>query len=283
MLADIPDDWPNRSFSRVFRGPVHEWHVQDCGTGKRVLLLHGAGGSVHSYRTLLPLLAEHFHVLAPDLPGHGFTRLGSLSRSGLEPMAKDLAALCASLDFRPEAIIGHSAGAAIALRMAVGLPGIRIVGINPALGKFEGVAGVLFPVVAKLLAALPFTARLFSGTAARPDRIRSLIDNTGSHIDPEGIALYQRLISREPHVKGALSMMAQWDLDDLLASLPEVDAPTLFITGSDDQTVPPRVARAAARRMPDARVTELAGYGHLVHEEAPDRVAELCRDFIDPK
>lgn len=283
MCADIPEDWPNRAYSRVIRGPVHEWHLQECGSGEPVLLLHGAGGSVHSYRALLPLLARHYHVLAPDLPGHGFTRLGAQRRSGLEQMAEDIAALLATQEFRPRAIIGHSAGAAIALQLARQSPDIRIVGINPALGKFEGMAGVLFPVMAKLLAAVPFTARLFSGTSARPDRIRALIEGTGSRIDAQGLDLYRRLVGCEAHVKGTLSMMAQWVLDDLLTALPTIDAPTLFITGSGDRTVPPRVARAAAARMPQAEVTAIDGHGHLIHEEIPARIAELCRAFIDAR
>lgn len=281
MSAEIPADWPNRAKSRVVRGPVHEWHLQQTGDGPKVLLLHGAGGSVHSFRALLPLLAAHFHVLAPDLPGHGFTRLGGQRRSSLERMAEDLTALCDAQGFHPTAIIGHSAGAAIALQMARTMPGLRLVGINPALGNFEGMAGVLFPVMAKFLAAIPFTARLFSGTSARPERVRALIDSTGSQIDPAGLELYRRLVAREAHVQGALSMMAQWTLDDLLADLPAIKAPALFVTGSEDRTVPPRVAQVAANRMAQARVHALDGYGHLIHEEAPDHIFEICRDFIE--
>ena len=53
-------------------GAVRE-HVQRLGRGPSMLLLHGTGASTHSFRDLLPALAEHFDVLAPDLPGHGFT------------------------------------------------------------------------------------------------------------------------------------------------------------------------------------------------------------------
>ena len=49
------------------------WHVQMMGTGPQVLLLHGAGAATHSWRDVAPLLARDFTVIAPDLPGHGFT------------------------------------------------------------------------------------------------------------------------------------------------------------------------------------------------------------------
>ena len=56
----------------VARGPIR-WHVQRMGAGPALLLLHGTGAATHSWRALAPLLAEHFTVVAPDLPGHGFT------------------------------------------------------------------------------------------------------------------------------------------------------------------------------------------------------------------
>lgn len=279
-LSALPQDWPNRENSRFVRRPVHDWHVQERGSGKQILLLHGAGGSAHCFAGLFPLLAQDHHVLAPDLPGHGFTRLGAQRRSGLAEMATDITALCKTLDFAPDAIIGHSAGGAIALQMARTRPDLRVIGINPALDHFDGIAGVVFPVVAKLLAAVPFTGRLFSGASARPDRIKALIDGTGSQISEEGLRHYQTLVSRESHVNGALSMMAQWSLTDLLSTLPEITARTLMITGAKDKTVPPSVADKAAALMPNANVIKEPDYGHLIHEEHPDLVFDHCVKFL---
>lgn len=280
MQRDIPQNWPNREASRIVRGPVHEWHVQEAGSGTPILMLHGAGGSVHSFGDLFANLAQDHHVLAPDLPGHGFTRLGSQRRSNLDAMATDIATLCQNQGFAPRFILGHSAGGAIALQMARNRPQIHIIGINPALDNFEGLAGVIFPAMAKILAAVPFVPRLFSGVSGRPERVRALIDSTGSKLSPEGLALYGQLISHEGHVNGALSMMAQWALDDLLLSLPEIEARTLFITGENDRTVPPRVAQQAAKRMQNAQIKALPELGHLIHEEAPEEVADLCRAFV---
>lgn len=277
---DIPNDWPNRALSRKVRGPRHDWHVQEAGSGPDVLLLHGAGGSVHSFAELIPLLAKHARVFAPDLPGHGFTRLGAQRRSGLAPMAEDIAVLCNQENISPKAIIGHSAGAAIALELAHSRPDCRVVGINPALSPFEGIAGLLFPAAAKLLAAVPFTSKLFSGASASPVRIKALIDSTGSKLSPEGLDRYRQLVSMERHVSGTLSMMAQWDLDALLAALPDIQNPARFIVGAYDMTVPNKVATTAAQRMPNAEVISLPSSGHLVHEEQPEQVADLCVDFL---
>jgi magnesium chelatase accessory protein len=253
--------------------------------GPLVLLLHGAGGSTHSFRDLMPLLATGFRVVALDLPGQGFTQLGARHRSGLEHTAEDIATLAAQEDWQPCAIIGHSAGGALALRLSQRLLSPRgqapkVIGINPALDNFKGLAGVLFPALAKLLAAVPFTAQMVSASAANPDRIQSLISSTGSNISTYGQALYGQLISDRDHADATLTMMSQWSLDGLRADFPQMDAEALFIVGDKDKTVPPQVAVDAARQMPNVRVEHMPEAGHLAHEEEPKETARLIRAFL---
>lgn len=278
--------WPNAHLSRRVQGPVHRWHVQETGQGKTVLLLHGAGGSTHNYREIIPILAERFHVVALDLPGQGFTQLGARHRSGLDPTAEDIAKLCAQEGWAPDVIVGHSAGAAVALRLAQADLSPRgqtplVIGINAALAEFQGLAGAIFPVMAKALAAVPFTASLFSGASNNPARIQALISSTGSELDATGMELYRRLVADRNHVDGTLLMMSQWKLPPLLKALPGHDAPVRFIVGEKDGTVPPTVSLTAAQRMPDATVTNLSGLGHLAHEERPTEMAGLILQFID--
>lgn len=279
-----PSDWPNAEFSRqVFCAP-HRWHVQEAGQGDTLLLLHGAGGSTQSFRALLPLLAKTHHVLALDLPGQGFTQLGARHRCGLDTMAEDIARLCTQEGWHPTALVGHSAGSAVALRLSETLCDAKggvpaVVGINAALDRFDGLAGVTFPVIAKMLAALPFTAQFFSSSSATTPRIQSLIRSTGSDIGAQGIELYRRLVADRNHVDATLLMMAQWSLDGLLADLPSVKARTLLIIGDHDGTVPPAVSTRAAARLPDATLAQIDA-GHLAHEEHPEEVARLITGFL---
>ncbi len=280
-----PADWPHAALSRQVHSRPHRWHVQETGTGETLLLLHGAGGSTHSFRMLLPLLAVQYHVVAIDLPGQGFTQLGARHRSGLEATAEDMTRMCRQEGWHPTAIIGHSAGGALALRLSQQLVSPRghppkVVGINAALDNFKGLAGVLFPVLAKLLAAVPFTAKVFAQSSAAPGRIEALIRSTGSDIDAEGLSYYRRLISDRDHADATLMMMANWSLDGLQHDLGTVPAGTLLIVGDNDATVPPEVSDKAARKLPDARVVHLPGLGHLAHEEAPETVARLILDFV---
>lgn len=279
-----PDErtWPLSAYSRqVFCRP-HRWHVQEAGRGPTLLLIHGAGGATHSWRCVFPrLIAAGYHCIAVDLPGQGFTQLGARQRCGLDHMATDLLTLMQQENWDPSAIIGHSAGAAIALRLAE-LGAMRdghVIGINAALGNFKGVAGWLFPLMAKFLAANPLTSTIFSGTASA-QTVERLIKGTGSQLDDEGLALYLRLIKDRPHVDGALAMMAQWQLDGLLARLPDISVLTSLITGMNDGAVPYRTSHAAASAMPNAQVIDLPNLGHLAHEEDPGRLTDLTIDLL---
>ncbi|WP_420863975.1 alpha/beta fold hydrolase BchO [Algirhabdus cladophorae] len=277
-----PRDWPNAMYSRQVICPPHKWHVQEIGTGPTLLLLHGAGGSTHSWRDILPALAEDYHVVAIDLPGQGMTQLGARQRCGLEAMAADIEKLMAHEGWQPSAIIGHSAGVAIALELARphGDTPLKIIGINAALGNFKGLAGVVFPVIAKVLAISPFVSNMFAAANGSEASVQRLISGTGSDIDAEGRKHYSRLVSDKEHVNGTLSMMAQWSLDGLLARLPQIFNQTLFIVGDRDKAVPPDTSEKAAQKMPKAQVTVLPGLGHLAHEEEPQKITQLIKDFL---
>lgn len=281
--ATYAETWPNGTASRFVQARPHRWHVQVMGPddAPAVLLLHGTGGATHSWRDFAPLLADQFRVIAPDLPGHGFTRLGALQRSSLDLMSEDVLALLDKLGERPVAIVGHSAGAALALRMAQlhPTPPRAVVGLNAALDNFEGPAGWLFPMMAKALAVNPFVAPTVARVASETS-VRSLIEGTGSQLDALGLALYRACISDPRHVDGAITMMSQWRLDALRAGLPQTAVRTLLIAGEADRAVPPETSVRAAARLPEGISEILPGLGHLAHEEEPKAVAGRVLDFL---
>ena len=281
--------WPHRQHSRFVQAAGLRWHVQQFESAlsgaPTVLLLHGTGASTHSWRGLIPLLAPHFKLLSLDLPGHAFTDMplgGSNSlQMSLPGMAKAIGELLDTLGAKPALVVGHSAGVAIAVRMALdgNASPERILSINGALQPLGGLAGQVFLPVAKLMSALPFVPSLFSWQAAQPSVLQKLMDSTGSKLDAEGMALYGQLVSNPGHAAGALGMMANWDLPQLAIDLPRLKTPLSLMVGSNDQTVPPRQAARlvalwpAASAAPQPQLTTLPGLGHLAHEERPDLVA----------
>jgi magnesium chelatase accessory protein len=273
-------NWPHAATSRFVSAGGIDWHVQVMGQGPVALLLHGTGAATHSWRDLAPLLARDFTVVAPDLPGHGFT--GPIRRATPKAVATALAALTDSLSLPPAITIGHSAGAAIAMTMVQNrLAAPRaVVGLGGALLPFPGMAGKLFPALARMLFINPLMPEIFAMRARVPGEIPSFIQrSTGSRLDANGLALYERLMKTSGHIGGALALMANWDLEPLEAALPGLDLPVLLAHGDRDKTIPPATSRTVAARLPQGEALMLPGLGHLAHEEDPAGHARLIGDF----
>jgi magnesium chelatase accessory protein len=202
------------------------------GTGPDVLLLHGAGAR--------RILASHdaaarrpFRLIAPDLPGHGFTQ-SPRGRSSLPQVARDIAALMdkhggrPAHRHRPFGRRRHRAG--IARQGLLDLD--RIVVINGALEDFRGPAGVVFPIMARMMAMNPLTG-LFLSRGSSEAQVRGLIGATGSDLRCRGLALYARLIARrvtcgrDTRHDGAMVAEGAW------RGLADIRVPTLFLHGGE--------------------------------------------------
>lgn len=289
MSLKLPDwrvegrDWPHSAHSRFVSCGALRWHVQVMGSGPAVLLIHGTGASSHSFRDLMPLLAERFTVVASDLPGHAFsTALPSFTPSP-PSIAAALSELLLELKLTPIVAIGHSAGAAVIARMA--LDGMMqpqlLVGLGAALVPFRGVANSFFSPAARLLSQSGLAAQLIAMRARDLNSVDRLVRSTGSVLGSRGVQLYQRLARYPGHVAGVLAMLAVWDLDSLFADLPKLRTPFLFLAGEGDSAIPLAQQREVAARTPGARLIVVSRTGHLLHEEQPAAVAQLILAEIE--
>lgn len=277
-------DWPNRGFSRFVVAGGLDWHLQELGEGPDLLLVHGTGASCHSWRDVAPQLAARFRVIAPDLPGHGFTSTPASGGFTLPAMAQALAALLGATRVDPAIVVGHSAGAAVLVRMV--LDGLiapeSIIGINAALLPLTGIPRWIFAPLAKVLAGTPLIPRLVARRAAQPGAVEKLIAGTGSRLDQTGILLYRQLVQNPQHVAGALSMMADWDLMSLSQDLADLRTPLQLLTASGDRTVSPAEAERVCASTDCVRICSLGRLGHLAHEERPRIVSrEIIRLAIE--
>lgn len=282
-------DWTTAAHQGFVDAAGLRWHWQQWAVDVQdrerptLLLLHGTAASTHSWRALAPQLAARgWRVVAPDLPGHARSGMLPKAQRTLPGMAAAVAAALDALAWRPTAVMGHSAGAALMVRMALdgALPGARLLGLNAALLPFDGLAGRLYPKAARLLAASPGMAQLGAWRARDVQGIRRLVASCGSVLDEDGINQYAHLLRNPAHMTGVLAMMARWDLAPLAHDLAGLGRPLHLLVGQRDAAVPPAQAHRLARQYAHVHVHELGDLGHLAHEEDPARVLAVAGKLL---
>jgi magnesium chelatase accessory protein len=258
-----------------------DWHLQQVGAGPDLLLIHGTGGSTHSWADVIPLLADRFRLTAVDLPGHGFSGNPAAGPGpdpfSLEGMSGRLGTLLDTIGLAPRLAAGHSAGAAVLLRGVLDgrFAPAALVGFNPALipppeAYVRLVAPWLDPV---------FTSRLLGDSAAWLARTVPVVDwllaSAGRPLDQPTRERYRALFRRGSHVRAALSMMARWDLPRLVRDAAALTTPLHVVAGALDRWVPPEPLRRSVERIPTATFEVIDDAGHLLPEEQPRAVADL--------
>ena len=259
-----------------------DFHVQVSGAGEDVLLLHGAGASAHSFAGLAARLSEHHRVIAPDLPGQGFTTLLPLQEVGLVPFATYLGELMHLLDATPRWIIGHSAGAALGAQYALDANTLPkgLLCINAAFNPFGSVAAPLLSKTAKWFARSHWLPRVLASPSLRWRATGSMLADTGSAVDPLMGRCYDTLLGNPDHIAGTLRMMAGWDLLSLLRCLPSLQMPVWLAAAEGDRTIPPERSTSVASDLPLARAVRIPDLGHLAHEENPEIFDDLFQKMV---
>lgn len=250
--------------------------------GSSVVLVHGLGGAASNWAELAPLLARRHRVLVPDLPGHG----GSSplpAVSGLEPYADRVAALAEREEMAPFALVGHSLGAVVALRLALRRPelvsGIVLAGAagitsaGTAARRFFAVVNVLKPARrisrhrsrverSALLRRLVFEPLLVAdplGLSA--ESVEGFLDSTGLHTDT--VSAWRALAADDPREE-----------------LEAVRCPSLVLWGAADKQLPLDDAFEYARRL-RAPLRVIADCGHLLIGERPHACADAIEALLE--
>jgi magnesium chelatase accessory protein len=283
-IARVPLDWPERHLSRSILVGKLQWHVQVGGSGPVVLLLHGTGGSSHCWARVVPEVLGHATVVVPDLPGHGFTRGAAPVDLSLPGIAAALKALLQSLQLpAPDLLVGHSAGAALAIRWAldsVQSSAVPVIGFNPALiapprSYLEMLAPLVHPI-----ATSSWTARMVARVARNTPLVDRLVASTGSRLDAAQLHCYRVLFANPDHVRGALGLMAAADLPNLVERGAELGAALSLVLARGDRWLPePRLLSVIKRSFPSAAVRHWEG-GHLIPETAQSSTARFILEVL---
>jgi pimeloyl-ACP methyl ester carboxylesterase len=240
-------------------------HVMRGGKGPRVVVLHRDIGTLDRLPFYDALAREH-EVLIPRHPGYGVSPRPDWVRS-VRDIAVIYQALLGKLRLRRSTLVGLGFGGWIAAEMATFAPAD-----TPRL-VLAGPMGVKPPHGDILDQALVSYIEYVRAGFHDPD---SFARNYGA--PPSTEQLVQWDLCRE------MSFRVAWKpymySDSLPYLLRGVEARTLILRGENDRVVPASAAALYAERLPDARLETIAGAGHLVEMEQPEKLAALIASYI---
>lgn len=248
-----------------------EYAEQGPRGGTTLLMLHGSTDSWRSFEPVLPHLPADWHVVALTQRGHGGSDKPP-AHYATRDFAADAAAVARALGLPPLIVVGHSMGAANAMRLAIDAPvlvrGLVAAGAFASFGDKPGLADFVAAEIAPLTDPVPRALALAfqQETLARavaPELLATAVDESlrvPAHVWRE--------------------MFAQLLADDFSDALHRIAAPTLLVQGDADAFVPPADTARLLQRLPHARASVWSGAGHAMHWEEPARFAAELMRFV---
>jgi pimeloyl-ACP methyl ester carboxylesterase len=266
----------------------HERAFTLAGSGPALLLLHGIGSERQTWASVLPLLAEHFTVIAPDLLGHGASAKprADYSLGGYANGMRDLLGL---LDIETVTVVGHSFGGGVAMQFAYQFPERTERLALVSSGGLGSEVSILLRVLT--LATGPAALTLSHLRLVRP-MLRTVVGATAAVApDPvaadlrEALTVYTGL--RSPAARSAFLHVLNHVIDwrGQLVTMRDraymtAGMPTLIVWGERDSVVPARHAVRASREMPHSRLVMMPGVGHFPHRERPEAFTRSLVEFV---
>ncbi|VTU45951.1 4,5:9,10-diseco-3-hydroxy-5,9, 17-trioxoandrosta-1(10),2-diene-4-oate hydrolase (plasmid) [Variovorax sp. SRS16] len=250
-----------------------------------LLLVHGLTLTCDLWMRNVDALAQHFHVIAPDMLGHGFTR-PVLAPHEVDVAAKveHLLSLMDACGHQRFAVSGSSYGALIAANIYLAAPArvSRLV-LNGS--------GSCFSTEAQLVEAVGRAHASYDALmdASDPEGWRHHLD-TVVHAPasvPEALPSLLALAYAQPWIAAywratiaAMRDAAQFQRFRVLERLHEIDVDTLILWGRDDKGARYENAQAAVEKLPRARLIGIDACGHLPMLEQPAAVNEAMQSFL---
>lgn len=258
-----------------------------AGEGKpTLLLLHGMASSSDTWRELIPRLGSHFHVIAPDLPGHGDSSL-EFDDYSLGAMASALRDLLVVKRITRCTVIGQSLGGGVALQFVYQYPGfcerIALIGSGGLGREVNWILRIL---------AVPGTELLLSAGAApflvnAGNAVRGFFRDKGVHAAAlsETWAAYESL--GKPGHRRAFFKTLRAVVDNKGQAVSATNRlhlagqlPFQLIWGDRDPIIPVAHGHATHDAIPGSRLEIVEGAGHYPHVEDPAAVARVLLDFV---
>lgn len=258
-------------------------HYQEAGdqTAPPIVLIHGFLSSTFVWsQVFLEIAAAGFRVIAPDLPGYGYSSKPQKFDYTIESQARMMADFLERLGISRATLVGSSYGGAIAATVALNEPErverLVLVGAvsNNEPKRYLMMRLVRLPLIGDLVSPL-----LASSRRLLRARMKRVYDRQNRPLDEYRVdARYLPLSAAGTH-RAIIRTARNWDADRIQRDAHLIKQPTLLLWGENDPDVPLRDGQELQRRMRNARLVVFSACGHHPQEEYPRAFTEVVLKF----
>jgi pimeloyl-ACP methyl ester carboxylesterase len=235
----------------------------DQGSGPVMFFLHGWKDNLHTFDALMPILAKQHRIIRLDLPGFGASELPQTAWN-LSDYIEFVKDFIDKFNLEVEVLIGHSFGGRISIKAVANKiikPKKLVLIASAGIAKTRTMRNIIFYLLAQTGKAVTLLPPLiFWRTSLR----KKLYAIAGSDYFSAGL------------LKETFLKVVKEDLSGLAA---KINIPTLLLWGNRDRTTPLTDGRRLSEIIPASKLEIISGAGHLVHQEKPDKIAELINQF----
>ena len=253
-------------------------HWVDVGQGPVVVLVHGGQAWAYTWRYQIePLAVAGYRVIAPDLPGSGYSDLSSTADYSISALSSFLGNLLDELKVQKAAFAASSAGGLPVLDFSIRFPErvaalilVSACGVPhdlPVLWKL-----VRWPIAGELMG-------LFLNEGMVESNLKEAFYDTDA-VTNEMVSAYLEPLRRKGAWKVNVKLERGWNPSFVEGQIQCIRCPTLVIWGGNDSWHPLRMAYEFSRLIQGSQVEILPACGHLPHEERPEKFNKLIRSFL---
>ncbi|WLD95454.1 alpha/beta hydrolase [Alkalihalobacillus sp. AL-G] len=256
----------------------YEEYGQPRNDTPTLIMIHGFLSSCFSFRRLIPLLREQYHIIAVDLPGFGQSEKSRTFYYSLKNYGQLIVDFLDALQIRNTVLIGHSMGGQVAMHAG------RI-----APDRFEkfillGCSGYIkrpSPFIVRC-SYLPFFVLVLKRWIEKKGVHENLllVVHNPELINDELIEGYRKPFDDKETFHALVRLLRHREGDMLPEELHEVGQQVLLLWGKHDRVIPLPVGERMVKDLPNAKLRIYENAGHLLPEEVPEEISEEIGSFI---
>ena len=258
-------------------------HYQEVGEANApsMILIHGfAASNLVWSKVFLELAGTGFRVIAPDLPGYGYSGKPRQHEYTIARQAEIVTSFMGQLGIDRAVLVGSSYGAAIAATIALDHPTLVeklvLVGAVTNNKPTRYLLMRLFssPIIGDILSPLVVGSRLLLRL-----RMKRVYDRHSWVLDERRVeARHLPLRTRGAH-RAIIRTVRRWDAERVSREAHLITQPTLLLWGDTDREVPLRDGERLHQEIPNSRLIVFRQCGHLPQEEYPQAFTKLVLEF----